>query len=247
MQQQIFDILLNQEEVTWKSLLMDLVKSEQMDPWDVNITLLTQRYIQAVKEMKEHDFRVSGKILLAAALLLKMKSIHLVDNDLSKFDALLNQTEDELLEEGFLENLAAGRAPWEKGKYQLIPRNPQPRQRKVSVTDLVEALQRAMATRKRFFAKQRPTPFVMPKKGLDILEAIREVYQKLNYYFQKEKVDKLAFSRLVPRQAGRQEKVIAFVPLLHLENQQKVLMEQEQHFDEIYVRLVKKTAAEKAA
>ncbi|MBI1968615.1 hypothetical protein HYS49_01780, partial [Candidatus Woesearchaeota archaeon] len=53
MQQQIFDLLLNQEEVTWKTLLFDLVKNEQMDPWDINITILTQRYIQAIKAMQE--------------------------------------------------------------------------------------------------------------------------------------------------------------------------------------------------
>lgn len=239
MQQQIFDLLLNQEEVTWKTLLFDLIKNEQMDPWDVNISLLTQRYIQAIKAMQEHDFRISGKILLAAALLLKLKSAHLVDNDLTRFDALLNQTEDALLEEEFFDELA-GKKVRGKESYQLIPRNPQPRQRKVSINDLVEALQRAMASRRRFIEQHRPVPFVVPKKSMDVLEAIRDIYQKLNYYIQKEKTERLAFSRLVPPRAGRREKVITFLPLLHLENQQKVLMEQEQHFAEIYVKLTKK-------
>ena len=52
MQEQIFDLLLNQEDVTWKTLLYDLVKTEQMDPWDVNISLLTQKYIDTIKKFK---------------------------------------------------------------------------------------------------------------------------------------------------------------------------------------------------
>ena len=75
MQEQIFDILLNQEELSWKTILVDLVHKEQMDPWDINITLLTQRYIEVIKAMKENNLRISVKILLAAAFLLKMKSI----------------------------------------------------------------------------------------------------------------------------------------------------------------------------
>ena len=52
MQQKIFDLLLEQEEISWKTIIYDLVKSEEMDPWDINITLLTQKYIQVIKEMK---------------------------------------------------------------------------------------------------------------------------------------------------------------------------------------------------
>ena len=74
MQQKIFDMLLQEEEISWRTIIYDLVKTEQMDPWDINITLLTQKYIEVIKEMQEHDLRVSGKILLAAAVLLKMKS-----------------------------------------------------------------------------------------------------------------------------------------------------------------------------
>ena len=100
--QQVMDLLLEQEEISWKTIIYDLVKTGQMDPWDINITLLTQKYIQAIKEMQEHDLRISGKVLLAAAILLKIKSTHLIDNDISKLDSLINQTEDfEDAEESF--------------------------------------------------------------------------------------------------------------------------------------------------
>ena len=93
MQQQIFELLLEQEDVSWKSILQELVKKEEMDPWDVDISMLSQKYIQIIKEMQEHDFRISGKILLAAAFLLKMKSAYLDDHDIAHLDQLFGQND----------------------------------------------------------------------------------------------------------------------------------------------------------
>tara|TARA_Y100000034_G_scaffold129397_1_gene185769 strand:+ start:1284 stop:2003 length:720 start_codon:yes stop_codon:yes gene_type:complete len=237
MQEKIFDLLIGHEEVSWKTLIFDLVKSEQMDPWDINITLLTQRYIQVIKDMKEHDLRISGKILLAAAILLKMKSAHLIDHDITRLDQLIHQEEEELGEEDLFEELSGERRLREK--YKLIPRNPQPRTRKVSMTDLVKALQKAMASKRRILAKQRPVRFNPPKKGVDILEVIRELYHKIVYYNKKDE-KKLTFSRLLPPKASKREKIHTFIPLLHLENQQRVETMQKKAFDEIYVKLLGK-------
>jgi chromatin segregation and condensation protein Rec8/ScpA/Scc1 (kleisin family) len=40
--EKIFEILFNKDEVTWQSLLYELVKTEQMDPWDINVSMLTK-------------------------------------------------------------------------------------------------------------------------------------------------------------------------------------------------------------
>jgi len=55
--------------------------------------------------------------------------------------------------------------------------------------------------------------------------------------------EKITFTKLLPPRAGKQEKVHTFIPLLHLENQEKVEMEQQQHFEEIYITLTKKNKA----
>jgi len=236
MEQQIFDLLLGQEEITWKTILFDLIKSEQMDPWDINITLLTQKYIEIVKTMQENNLRISGKILLAAAFMLKMKSEHLVEVDLAKFDNLINQTEDELWgEEGMdAETIAAEKKKLEK--FNLVPRNPQPRNRKVSIHDLVEALQQAMTSKKKVLARIRPVKFNMPTRKVDIMEVIRDVYHKLLYYNnQNEGV--VTFTKLLPANPRREDKVYTFLPLLHLQNHQKIDMEQEKPFEEIYIKL----------
>ncbi len=237
MQQKIFDLLLEQEDVTWKSILQNLVKTEQMDPWDIDITLLSKKYIDIIKTMQEHDFRISGKILLAAAFLLKIKSAHLVEHDIANLDLMINQADGSDEDELFGEFATEQR---EKQQYTLIPRHPQPRSRKVSINDLIDALQRAMASKKRILAKQRPVPFIMPQRKVDILGVIRDLYHKIVYYSNKENKETLSFSQLLPPRAGRREKVYTFIPLLHLENQHKVETTQEKAFEEIYVKLLKK-------
>ncbi len=237
MQQKIFDILLKEEEVGWKDILYELVESEQMQPWDVDVSLITQKYIQTIKEMQEHSLRVSGKVVLAAAFLLRMKSTHLIENDISRFDALIAQDDDDLIDEDFWQEFSGDpRLRKAASTFPLIPKNPQARNRKVSVQDLVKALERAMMSKRRVLQKIRPVPFKRTRSKIDIMEVIRDVYHKLEYYTKKEKTKTLPFKRLLPTKAGKEEKVFTFMPLLHLENQQKVVMEQKQAFSEIHVK-----------
>ena len=240
MQEKIFDMLLEKGEVGWKDIIYDLIKSEQMDPWDVNVTILTQKYISLIKKMQEHDLIISGKVLLAAALLLKIKSSHLIDNDIARLDNLMNPSEEEI-EDELWDEIEGPERRKNKEQYVLIPRNPQPRNRKVSVNDLVNALQRAMTSKKRVLAKMKPVKFTLPKGKIDIAAAIEEMFQKVVYYSKKE--EKLTFTQLLPPRAGKHEKVYSFIPLLHLENQQKVGMSQEKPFAEIHVELNNKRKA----
>lgn len=240
MQEKLVELLLNQDELGWKKIIYDLVESEQMDPWDINISLLAQKFIKVIRQAQEHDLKIPGKIVLAAAILLKIKATHLIENDISNLDKLLNQTEEIPEDELFAEvgQQLRGSA---LAHPQLIPRNPQPRNRKVSVHDLVDALQRAMATKKRILAQQRPTPYPhRPHRKIDILDVIRDVYHKINYYSNKDKDTKVTYTRLLPPKAGKQEKVYTFMPLLHLENEQKIEMEQQKHFEEIVINITKK-------
>jgi segregation and condensation protein A len=105
--ERIFQVLYNTDEVTWQTLLYELIKKEGMNPWDINISLLAKKYIETIKKLKELDLRISGKVLLAAAILLKIKSNRLIGEDLSEFDRLLTQSEEELLEELDLEEPVA--------------------------------------------------------------------------------------------------------------------------------------------
>jgi|TARA_B100001971_G_C18214850_1_gene553110 segregation and condensation protein A len=241
MQDKIFEILFDKDDVTWKTIIHELIKTEQMNVWDVDVSLLTQRYIDTIKKMKELDFRVSGKVLLAAALLLKMKSDRLVGEDILQFDRLLDPesgNEGDFFEEEL--NLDPGR---KIDKANLIPRTPQPRKRKVSIYDLMNALEKALEVKKRRVMRDIPPMMEAPRKTRDITEVIKEMYGKIkSFLFQKK--ERLTFSKLAPSDK-KEDRIYAFTPLLHLSNQQKVSLSQKKHFGEIEVMIKAKQEVEK--
>ncbi|MBI2657422.1 segregation/condensation protein A [Candidatus Woesearchaeota archaeon] len=236
--ERIFSILFSKaDEITWQGIIYELVRSEQMDPWDIDVSILAQKYIDMLRGLKEHDFRVSGKVLLAAAILLKIKSNKLVGEDLSELDRLLIGVEEEMEELGFDET---GSMPKIGDIPALIPRTPQPRKRKVSIFDLVEALERALEVKKRRLLHSiPPLNLEAPKKKKDITQVIRDVYGRIKAFFITALKDKLTFSKLLPSES-REEKVYTFIPLLHLAQQNKIELLQETHFGEIEVMLKKK-------
>src|SRR3990167_4546788 len=231
----IFGLLMSKtDEITWQTIIFDLVKSEQMNPWDIDISLLTQKYMEILRSLKEHDFRVSGKVLLAAAILLKIKSTKLVGEELSELDRLLVGVEEQMDELGFEENASIeklGEIP------SLIPRTPQPRKRKVSIFDLVDALERALEVKKRRLLHSiPPLNLEAPKKKKDVTQIIREVYGRIRLFFF---LGKLTFTKLLPSES-KEDKVHTFIPLLHLAQQNKIELVQESHFGEIEILLKKK-------
>jgi segregation and condensation protein A len=241
MEEKIFKILVEDNEVTWKDIIFDLIKQENMDPWDVNVSILTKKYISMLKKMKGLDFKISGKVVFAAAILLKAKSKRLVGDDLDEFDRLL-ASGDEPDEAGFYEDLAmmrdASQIP-EEEMLKLIPRTPQPRKRKVSVYDLVNALEKALEVKKRRIIRSMPKLGVeMPEKSRDINLVIKQIYNKILDFFLSNPQNRLKFTNLVPSEE-KLDKVFTFIPLLHLANQRKVDLVQHKHFGDIDVRLLK--------
>ncbi len=237
MQEKLYQLIVENDDFSWRSILLDLVNSEQMDPWDINIGVLTQKYIDRIKQMKETNLNVSGKVLLAAAILLNIKSKRLVGEDMDEFDRLLAASE--ISEDQFYDELEQELAKGEVAgmhdqTLELIPRLPQPRKRKVSVYDLVRALEKALEVKKRrLFNSLHDVNVVVPEKKLDITAAMRSLYAKLLSIFAAGR-KKLTFSSLVPTKA-REDKVYTFIPLLHLANESKVELGQKEHFGEIEI------------
>ena len=231
MQEQIYDMLLKENELTWKDIINNLIKSEQIDPWNVDITKLTQKYIETVKKMKEMDYFISGKVLLASAILLKIKSTRLVQEDISNFDSYLFHTEEEEYEE--LDDYL----PYHEHRVEIPKlgiKTPQKRKRRVSITDLIGALEKALKVDNRrklrlqkFLTINKPK---IPEKKIDIGKLIEEIYAKIENLFQEKKI--VQFSELTPTKE-KEETILTLLPLLHLHNTRKVCLEQVAAFGEI--------------
>ncbi|MBS1266709.1 MAG: Segregation and condensation protein A [Candidatus Woesearchaeota archaeon] len=245
MQQKIFSLLLENDEITWKSIIQKLVKEEQMDPWDVDVSVLSKKYIQMLNKLKELDFRISGKIVLAAALLLKMKSSRLVGEDMTELDRLIASADqyaedysDEFygdLEREFMDL----HPPQEPEIPKLVPKTPQPRTRKVSVYDLMEALEQALQVKKRRIIRNIPAKKIeIPEKEIDITQIIKEVYVKVKKFF-RTGAKELFFTDLIKSDA-KEDVILTFIPLLHLAKQRKIDLQQDKHFGPIEVQIKEK-------
>jgi len=242
----LYGLLMDEDEITWQALIMGLVKEEGMDPWDIDVSLLTKRYIQALKKIKEMNLRVSGKVLLAAALLVRIKSTRLVGEDLMAFDQMLASGEqsDDLLYEGedgsyYTEEQMKKKLEAEKD-FRLVPRTPQPRKRKVSVVDLIEALEQALHVKRRRVLRQDEDGehrMRIPEKAVDLSTVMDELYRQIEEYLSGE--DDLFFHDLCPEDSTKQEKVFTFLPLLHLATGRKIDLHQKVHFGEIGIDLAK--------
>jgi segregation and condensation protein A len=239
-QERIFSILFKEDEITWQNIIYDLVRIEGMDPWDIDVSIISQKFLEMLKKLKEMDFRISGKVVLASAILLKIKSDRFVDEDINALDNLMSSAnEEESLMDEFGEGISA---PIDKSHPPLLPKTPQPRKRKVSVYDLIQALEKALEVEHRRPKSAAPskTKFKIPDKRMDVSEIIKDVYEKVQVHYNNEskKNNKLTFSQLIPSES-KEDKVYTFIPLLHLENQRKVDMDQKIHFGEIEIEIAK--------
>jgi len=236
--EKIFNLLFIEDELSWKDMIYALIEEEHMNPWDIDISLLSQKFLEMLRKLKELDFRISGKMVLASAVLLKMKSDILIDEDIANFDNMMNNTEENMpLDEGTQQAYDTNDKP------QLYPRTPQPRQRKVSVFDLVQALEKALEVenrRKKFPPNMKKLVLKLPEKHFDLGKSMINVFGKVEtHYKSKKNKDKiLTFDELVVG-GSKQDKVLTFIPLLHLDNLRKVDLEQEKHFEEIAVKMAR--------
>lgn len=240
--EQILQVVLNEDELSWQHIIVDLVKSEQMDPWDIDVTHLTQKFLDIIRKLQQLDFRVGGKLVLAAAVLLKIKSDRLMDEDLSMLDSLIHsaehdQEELDLLGMDFDDFFEAGAPAPERPK--IYPRTPQPRQRKVSVYDLVTALEQALEVtvrrEKRALDNVKAPEVTVPEKKVDITDLMNNLLERIDSH----KAEEVYFHHLVTSEE-KHHKVLTFIPLLHLTNERRVDLVQEEHFGHISVTLLSK-------
>ena len=236
-QEQIHDILFSRD-IGWQEIIYDLINTEQLDPWDVDIIILTNGYLQKVQNLEEADFFVSSKVLLAASLLLRIKSEILLNRHLKSIDEILFGKKEE-------KTTKFERIELDEEIPELIPRSPVPRFKKVTLKELIEALNKAITTENRRIKKEiinrnalRETGMVLPKRKFSIKDKIKQLYSKLTNHFSDNKHHKkITYTDFIGN--DKEERIIAFSPMLHLDNQKKIWLHQPEHFEEIDIWLRK--------
>ena len=209
---------------SWRELLIELVETNKLDPWDIDLSRVVDSYMAIVKEMRVMDLHVPSNIMLAASILLRMKSEN------------MGIFAEPAIEE--VPEMALGRVTPEVP--ELLPRARMQPGRKISLNELMEALDEAIktSTKRETIAQERFMP-IMDRLIIsedDIDEKIDAAFGLVKRSADREGVT--TFAR-ISSGFGSMESMLLdlFVPLLFLAHMNKVMLMQEEFFNEIFIKL----------
>lgn len=216
---------------TWKEFLIDLVRSRQMDPWDIDLVAVADAYLSRVRQLQALDLRIPANVILACSLLLRFKS------------------ETISFEEPVEESLEETPALLQEDLPELVYRANRPRRRRVTLQELLDAVDEVM--------RKGPRPVLRPSAvprelnidlpQVDMNELMARVYDRAVALRDGESV--LLFSALMnAHDVGVQalhtfdspaEKTVFYLlPVLHLVQEQKMLAWQDSEFGEIFIKVL---------
>lgn len=217
--QHVLDIEALVVESNWKEMLMDLVKTEKLDPWSIDIVEVTDKFLEKVKSMQVMDLHIPANVILASSILLRMKSETLIFYEQQPESAEVYENPRPQVELPML---------------SLKLRVPPPR--KITLQELIMAIEELMKyTQKRKVVTENVSIEQVNLKPIDIDNLIMEVMDKINS--KADAYGLVKFSQLLEN-GGAEEVLHNFIPLLHLEKQGKIELMQEEFFKEILIRVL---------
>lgn len=226
-------------------ILVQLAEKGEIDPWDVDIIEVTDKYLAALDSTPRENLLNAGRAIFFASVLLRLKSEILLN--LSNETLLASKQienffpEDELLNEDGKVHLDITKLEHFIGRSSI---GKQQRKRPISLSDLIFALQQAEEEEERraLRAKLRAerahiivTPD-FPEYVLEIAheEDIDEITEKIEVVIQEhlteEKPITLSFLADII-----QDKIKPFLALMFLAHLGKVVLEQTDFYGEIYI------------
>ncbi len=219
------------ERPAWKTILIELVKTERMDPWAIDVAQLAEKYLAKINSLGGNDLRLPANAILASAILLKFKSNVLRLSDI--------EDEDDF------EQKKAQMSPEERAEFEaLLPELKNIRkikEGKVSLDELVASIEKMLQSSKkmkdRSLLRSERTQFKIPLSGFDIDKAMDKVYKNIQKHADSQGL--LLFSRLVKEQDTNEAIVRTFIPCLFLTNKGKINMWQDEFFGEIFLSVNK--------
>jgi segregation and condensation protein A len=233
-QSQFYNIITG-DDVSWQGIINDLIKTEQLDPWDIDLSILTERYLEAIRFLEEANFFISSKVLLACSLLLRLKSDILANSYIQDLNDLLYGKKE------VQKTLDLGDYIIDESELPLlIPKSPMSRHKKVTLDELMNALNKAMNTENRRIKRtikshqaQKSAELVLPKSQFIPLKIrIKNIFNIIKSHLSSKDNKHLEFHFLAK---DKQEKLASFLPILHLSNEENIFLYQPVHFSEIFI------------
>ena len=231
-------------------ILVDMAKAGKIDPWNIDIVDVTDKYLAHMVQLKSQNLRVTGRTFLFAAVLLKLKSNILEGVDITQFDS---QEQDDLQydDDGFIVDY---------GEDDYVPTNnvisiDEVLQRRTSVRlnhnrvvtlkDLIRQLQfyekleqkqslksahERAKRRVQSYAKLTPDDIVNLAHEEYIESCVQTLKENLTQIFEKN--DKIELNELT---LLGMDKISAYIALLFLTAETDYELQQDEFYSDLYV------------
>ncbi len=224
-------------------LLLHLVKKQEVDIYQVNLTRIASEFVAYIDQMRELDLEIAGEFLVMAATLIYIKSRELLPAD-QKPDAQVGEEDEEdprfelirrLVEYKKFKDAAAELQSLENRMDQVyehrstpvvLPETEPQRREPVSIFDLIQAVSVIL---KRFSERDdvreiQADPYTVSEK----MAALRILIQERGRF---------RFSELFAEARTRSEVVVTFLAMLELTRLRHLQVVQSEDFGEIEVEL----------
>lgn len=226
----------------WREILRDIVKKEDMDPWDIKVSKIVKEYIGTVQKLDKMDYRVPANALLASSILLREKS-----------NSWTIKEGEEEEEESIWDNIPTTPDQIPPPREEIPEPKPKKRntKRKVSVDELIGAVDQVIQKEKkkaREKAKSKepmetqqnlvPDQLIeLAKENTDNFdEKIKETEEIIEQKIDGENLT--SFDKIVKPGEDSLGMIKTLISLLHLASKGKVSIWQEEVFGEIFIHYI---------
>ncbi len=224
-------------------LLLHLVKKQEVDIYQVNLTRIASEFVAYIDQMRELDLEIAGEFLVMAATLIYIKSRELLPAD-QKPEAQMGEEDEEdprfelirrLVEYKKFKDAAAELQSLEirmdqvyehRSALVILPEIESKRREPVSIFELIQAVSVIL---KRFGERDdvreiQADPYTVSEK----MAALRMLIQERGRF---------RFSELFAEARSRSEVVVTFLAMLELTRLRHLQVIQSEDFGEIEVEL----------
>ncbi len=217
------------EEIKPLDLLLHLVVAGKMDPWDIDIVEVTDRYMATLEEFRSMDLRLSARTILAGSVLVRLKSEAILEPEEGEME---DETAEELRE-----------------KYDIDPLVPPIRRisARTTLPQLFEALMDALEEERyknemmmASMDEPEETTMFLDENRIDVSESVRRLHQKILMIARE--FEMVTFTQVL---LGREPIAICrtFLFLLFLVRDGKIRIWQEDFFGQIFVEPLQQEAS----
>lgn len=220
-------------------LLLHLIEKEEMDIYDIQISQITDRYLEYVNLMEQLDLDVASEFLVMAATLLHIKSQSILPHLTTDGEQILGDQAElvqQLLEYKRFKEAAQALDVYAERRILLYTRSPKTHadldgsrefEIKATLFDLLSAFKSI---------NDRAAEIDLEEEYETVEEETITVEDKIAFIDrQLANADQLLFEDLFPLSSSKTDRIVTFLAILELIRIGRIVTVQTDHFESIYI------------